>query len=243
MFKILLLTLSLIAAILVNLIYVYIPTGVEGIPSLSNRLQILFMPALYVHLIWIPIYVYAAIWIRQFRTVHAKTSSFLQNTRFFLFFVALILQISWFFVWHYDFYGWTVLLIAAQLAIFLLLYWTYPKRENEANKRIPISLFIGWVFIAFLANSMYMLTFLEWSGWGLSNPLWTVILLTFATAFALHFLYHHADRAISIVFIWTFIGIAIKNGTEELFVSAAALFLTAVLLFGLLKIPSRKEKP
>lgn len=239
MFKILLMTLSLIAAILINLIYVYVPTVFGGTPSLSNRLPLLFMPALYTHIIWIPIYVYAANWIRQFHFSHSSSSTRMQFYRFSLFIGAMLLHCGWILAWHFDFFGWTVALIAIQLALLLALYQTYPKRENQMHERLPISLFIGWLFIAFLANSIYLLTLLEWSGWGLSDPLWTIIYLTFATAFALHFLYHYTDRAISIVFIWTFVGIAIKNGTDELFVAAAALFLTAVLLFFLLKIPNR----
>ena len=83
--------------------------------------------------------------------------------------------------------------------------------------------------MATIANISYVLTLHEWSGWGLSNPLWTVIYLTIATAIALHFLYHYADIAFSAVFIWAFIGITVKNGADELFVSAAALFLAATI--------------
>lgn len=119
--------------------------------------------------------------------------------------------------------------MALLLFALLALYFTYPKKDNQLFGRIPIAINLGWIFFATIANISYVLTLHEWSGWGLSDPLWTVIYLTFATAIALHFLYHHADIALSSVFMWAFIGIAVKNGVDELFVSAAALFLTAVI--------------
>ena len=75
----------------------------------------------------------------------------------------------------------------------------------------------------------YAITWHNWSAFGLSDPLWAVIMLTIATAFALHFVYHYTDIPLGLVFIWTFVGIAMKNGFEELFVSVAALFLSAVI--------------
>jgi hypothetical protein len=121
------------------------------------------------------------------------------------------------------------------------LYFTYPKRENRFWDRVPISLLFGCCFITLIELVNYLLTFHEWSGWGLSNSMWAVIYLTVSTAIALHFMYHHRDIAFNAVFIWVFIGIAVKNGFDELFVSTAALFLTAVIgaSFYLLK-PSEK---
>jgi hypothetical protein len=37
-----------------------------------------------------------------------------------------------------------------------------------------------------------------------------------------------------LVFIWAFVGIAVRNGFEELLVSTAALFLSAVMLAGII---------
>ena len=100
---------------------------------------------------------------------------------------------------------------------------------NHYFERIPIAIYLGWILIAFITNVSYVLTLHEWSGWGLSTPLWTVIYLTIAAAIALHFMYHHGDVAFNLVFIWAFVGIAVKNSFEELFVSAAALFLVMVI--------------
>ena len=127
------------------------------------------------------------------------------------------------------------------LLMITVLYFTYPKTENRFWDRVPISVLFGCTVISFIELIHYLLTFHEWSGWGLSISLWAVIYLTVSTAIALHFMYHYRDIAFNLVFIWFFIGIAVKNGFDELFVSTAALFLTAVIgaSFYLLK-PSHK---
>ena len=85
-----------------------------------------------------------------------------------------------------------------------------------------------------------MLTVHSWNGWGLSDQLWTVIMLTVATALALHIRFHHSDIPLTLVFIWAFVAIAVRHGMDELLVSTAALFLSGVLLTGILLI---KKKP
>ena len=76
---------------------------------------------------------------------------------------------------------------------------------------------------------------------GLSDPLWAVIMLTFGTAVALHLRFHYDDILFPIIYIWAFIGIAFKNGFEELLVTTAALFLSGVLVVGIIFI--KKQKP
>lgn len=134
------------------------------------------------------------------------------------------------FLWHYGLFNWTVVVKLALLSLLLAFYFSYPKRENRLLGRIPFSLLVGWGVISTIANVSYTLMINDWSGMGLSDPLWTVIYLTISTAFALHFMYHHRDYVMNLVFVWAFIGIAFRNGTEELFISAAASFLCATII-------------
>lgn len=76
----------------------------------------------------------------------------------------------------------------------------------------------------------------QWSGFGISNALWAVIVMTVGTAIALHLRYHHFDVAYPIVFVWCYIGIAVQNGFDELLVTTAALFLAGVMIVGVFLI-------
>ncbi|WP_203248600.1 hypothetical protein [Sporosarcina beigongshangi] len=229
MYRIMIMTLSLIAIILVNVAANSIPFNGSTTVVIASRLPVLFMPAGYVFALSAIIYTLLAFWLYGFKRNNATSSQSLQSGRAILFTISCLLNIVWLLLWHYGFFNWTIVFMTLLLVTLLALYFTYPKKNNQLFGRIPIAINLGWIFIATIANISYVLTLHEWSGWGLSDPLWTVIYLTFATAIALHFLYHHADIALSSVFIWAFIGIAVKNGVDELFVSAAALFLTAAI--------------
>lgn len=229
MYRIIMMTLSLIAIILVNVAANSIPFNGSTTAVIASRLPVLIMPAGYVFALWAFIYVLLALWLYGFRQNNMNVTQALQNWRAILFVVSCLLNIVWLLLWHHGFFNWTIVFMTLLLVALLALYFTYPKKDNQLFGRVPIAINLGWIFFATIANISYVLTLHEWAGWGLSDPLWTVIYLTFATAIALHFLYHHADIALSSVFIWVFIGIAVKNGVDELFVSAAALFLTAVI--------------
>ncbi|MER2089332.1 MAG: tryptophan-rich sensory protein, partial [Sporosarcina sp.] len=195
--------------------------------EISNSLPVLFTPADYVFSIWAIIYLFLAIWLYGFKQNKKNIEHALFNRRAILYILSCLFNIAWILLWHFGYFEWTIVIMAALLLTLLTIYFTYPNRNNHFYGRIPIALYLGWTFVATIANISYVLTLNEWSGWGLSTPLWTVIYLTIATAIALHFLYHHADIAMNLVFMWAFVGIAVKNGADELFVSAAALFLAA----------------
>ena len=109
----------------------------------------------------------------------------------------------------------------------------YPLSSNKLTDRVPLSIYFAWTTFLFMTNLSFTLTSYEWNGFGLSNPLWAVILLTMGTAITLHIRFHYLDIVYPSVFIWAYIGIALHNGFDELLVTTAALFLCGVLLVGI----------
>ncbi|AMQ05109.1 tryptophan-rich sensory protein [Sporosarcina sp. FSL K6-1540] len=229
MFRIIIMTFSLIAVVLVNAAANIMPINGKTTGQISNSLPVLFTPAGYTFSIWAVIYLLLAIWLYGFMRNTVNINHALFNRRVVLFVLSCLLNITWILLWHFGFFGWTIIINLLLLLTLLTIYFTYSIKNSHIHGRVPIAVYLGWVFVATIANISYVLTLHEWSGWGLSDPLWTVIYLTIATAIALHFLYHYADIAFSAVFIWAFIGITVKNGADELFVSAAALFLAATI--------------
>lgn len=197
--------------------------------DLLNRLPILFIPANYVFYITPVIYLLLAFWIFGLKRDSKNISRKTYNLRVVLFILSTFFKIAYILLWHYEFFKISTVILIISLITLATLYFTYPKYENIFWKRIPISFYFGWTIFIFATNVNYLLTLYEWSGWGLSINLWTVIFLTIVTAVALHFLYHHHDFSLNILFMWAFIGIAVRNGFNALFVSSASLFLTAVI--------------
>ncbi|AOV06822.1 tryptophan-rich sensory protein [Sporosarcina ureilytica] len=197
--------------------------------EIMNRLPVLLTPASYVFIIWIIIYIFLVIWLFGFWRNQRPQSGKVFNIRFSFFIISLLFNMSFILLWHYEFFMWAIIVMVGLLLTISALYFSYPKTENLISFRVPISILFGWSLFSFIILINYTLIFAEWSGFGISQALWAVIFLTLATAIALHFLYHYEDKAFNIVFMWGFIGIAVKNGFDSLFVTTAALFLTAVI--------------
>lgn len=230
MSRILLMTLSLCTVILLNITASFYSLNGHTTSEIINRLPLLFLPADYVLIICWLLYIMIFFWIFNFNKTCHEMSSAHQNRVTLLFVISCLLHIAWIFLWHFGFFTGTVITKIGLLVTLLIFYFTFPKRDNRMLGRAPFSLLTGWIFITTVSNISYLLMIHGWSGFGLSDPLWAVILLTASTAFALHFMYHHKDYVMNLVFVWAFIGIAVRNGTEELFISAAAIFLSAVIV-------------
>lgn len=241
MLRIISMILSLITVFVISSAAEIVPFNGKTTNEIMNRLPILFAPAKYASIIWIFIYLLLFAWLYKFWTTHQQISKSLVNLRTILFLLSTILNVCWITLWHYEFYHWTLFIVILLLATLTGLYFSYPKTENHLLERVPISLYFGWVIISFILMINYILTLHEWSGFGISNALWTVIFLTFATAVALHFLVHHHDIAFNTMFMWMFVGIAVKNGFDSLFVTTAALFLTAVIFVCFLLIKNKQQ--
>lgn len=241
MVKIILLILSLISTVTVHLLANTLPINNQTNGDILNRLPVFFTPANYVFSIWIVIYMLLACWIwnsiREYRSIQQ-----LPMKRVLLFMVACILNIASILIWHYELFNISFIMIVALLGTLFSLYMTYSINEQNWMSRLPISIYIGWIFIVTFVNLDYLLTYHEFSGLGITKSLWTVIFLTVATAIALHFRYHYEDRAIVIVFIWAFLGIACRHQFNELLITTASLFLSSVLVAGILFIKKTPSK-
>jgi len=241
MVRFVLMVISLIGVITVNALANILPLNNQTTGEISNRLPVLFTPAGYVFSIWSIIYLLLIFWVvgmwkncKQNHAAYSKRSN--------LFIISSILNMAWIYLWHYEYFLLTVVVMIGLLVTLINLYATYKVTDNLVTCRLPISIYLAWISVATISNISYVLTFYQWSGWGLSNPLWAVIMMTIGTALALHIRYHHFDVTYVLVFIWAFIGIAVRNGLEELLVSTAAIFLSAVMLSGILFIKKNKAK-
>src|SRR5690606_28384811 len=238
MIRILLMTIAFLAVIVTNALVNILPLNGQTTGEISNRILVLFTPAGYVFSIWSIIYLLLAIWIIAFWVNLRKGQ--IPSSKIALFFIlSCIFNISWLMLWHYEFFIWSIAAMLGYLVALIALYLQFSHSERKLTDRPPHSVNMGWISVATIANISFVLTYHNWSGWGLSDQLWTVIMLTVATALALHIRFHHFDIPFALVFIWAFIGIAVKHGTGEMLVTTAALFLSGVILTGILLIKKR----
>ncbi|WP_342599009.1 tryptophan-rich sensory protein [Psychrobacillus sp. FSL H8-0483] len=241
MVKIILLIFSFISTVTVNILADTLPINNQTSEAISNRIPALFTPANYAFSILILIYILLAFWLWNVIREYRITSKIPWN-RVLLFVASCIFNIAWIFFWHYELFSYSLITIIALLWTFFILYMTYSTEEENWKSRVPISIYLGWTFVATITNLDFVLTYYEFGGFGMTTSLWVVIFMTIATAIALHFRYHYNDRAIVLVFIWAFIGIAARHKFDDLLITSASLFLSSVLLVGILVIKKTPSK-
>lgn len=198
--------------------------------GIMNKLPVILIPSTYVFLICIIIFIFLALWLLRLWQSRFEQPKGLISRKILLFNASLALQMLSIFLWHYELFILMIISIIGLLGTSAALYFSYPKTANNMLERVPISLYFGWNLFSFMFLSNYILTLIEWTGWGISQPLWSVVFLTITAATGLHFLYHYKDFAFNSILIWGFVSIAVKNGFDSLFVTTASLFLTAVIV-------------
>ncbi|MDN4495052.1 hypothetical protein [Ureibacillus aquaedulcis] len=235
MSRLILLFISVIVAALYTINAFWLQFNGHSTIDIINRLPLLLAPANYVYYIWIIIFIFLFLWIYNYIKIR-RTNLFITNLQTILFMVVVVLLIASLWSWHKNYAVLSTVTLLLQVVALFGLYFSYPLKKEFFKLRMPIAIFFGWTTFLFILECCYLLVDYQWSGFGISNALWAVIVMTFGTAIALHLRYHHFDTAFPIVFIWCYVGIAVQNGFDELLVTTAALFLAGVMVVGVFLI-------
>ncbi len=146
----------------------------------------------------------------------------------------MVLNAGWIFAWHYQFVGVSVLIMLALLATLIVMFLRLDQAVSSEGggsarfARVPISVYFGWITIATIANITAFLVSVNWDGWGVSEVVWTVVVIVVGLLVTLAMLVRHRAIAFSAVAVWAFVGIAAKRiseGTPE----GPAVLVTAII--------------
>lgn len=225
--------LAYIAMIVVNVLAISLPINNQTTGEISSRIIVLFNPASFVFsLMWGIIYLVLAIWLYlAFKS--RNSSKEVKNSIGYLFILSCILNISWLLTWHYEMFVLTVIIMISLLITLILIYIHYPK-ENKLSGRLPFSIYMGWISVALINNIAYVLKYFEWTGFGISEQAWTIILLGIGTILALLIRSQNNDIFYAFVFIIAFLGIAARWGSTEQMISFASVLFSVNILIGIL---------
>jgi hypothetical protein len=99
------------------------------------------------------------------------------------------------------------------LAIHLRLGIFDPTRSAASRwfTQVPLSLYFGWIIIATVANISAALVGFGWDGFGLSEGLWTIIMIVAATLIVVFVVVSRTNPVVGLVGIWALYGIILKH--------------------------------
>jgi len=229
---------AIILTIIINGLANSLPINNQTTGEISDRFNVFFVPAGYVFSIWGLIYLGLITY-----SVYQLLPSQRENDRLvkigYLPAIASVANIGWLLLWHYEYFGLTMIamvtLLLALIAIYVVLNIGRPKVSAREvwMVNIPFSIYLGWITVATIANATSLLNYLNWGMWGINPEIWTVIMLTVGVLVAVVMAITRGDIAYLLVLIWAFSGIAVKF-PENNTVSTAAWI--ASVIVGLLVI-------
>jgi len=233
----------------VNLIGVLVTVAVNGLANalplngqltgeISDRFKVYFVPAGYVFAIWGVIYLgLLGFAIYQFMPSRRDDPRLARIGWWFA--LSCLANSLWIFLWHYEFFVATVLVMLVLLASLLAIYLRLGIGRVAVSMRekwlvdIPFSIYLGWITVATVANFTATLSYLNWSGWGISAATWAVIMLVVGAAIAVAMSFTRRDLAYIAVIVWAFAGIYVKQAATAAVAWTALLLAAVVAVVGL----------
>ncbi|MCC7573172.1 MAG: hypothetical protein KO464_07255 [Candidatus Methanofastidiosum sp.] len=228
---------AVVGTIFVNYLANALPINGIDTRELSDSIPNLFVPAGLTFAIWGVIYILIILFATyQARDLFKKEKiemPFIKKTSYY-FFLAGIANIAWIFAWHYQQVLLSVLIMIVLLGSLLKIYLNLDigkeivSRKERIFVQIPISVYLGWITVATIANVTALLVTINWDGLGISEVIWTMIVIIVALIITLLMIITRKDVAYSLVIVWALLGIYIKR-TDPLYGIQNDVALTAVV--------------
>ena len=240
---------SYIFLIIVNFLAVQIPFFGRSPGDVSDLYPNLLTPADFTFSIWSVIYLLLGVFVfTQSKQLIRNATSYDPEISVigYYFLVTCILNVTWLLAWQSLNILLSFILIFALWIVLILINYKLTKfRMARLIYRLPFSCYLAWICIAALANLNVLFIDLEWAFFGFSEEYWTAGLVITGLLGTFLVLYLNQDIAFTLVLIWSFFGIYIKNGqlvNEPNAVMNASMFSMLLLLITSLIILIRKRK-
>ena len=249
-------TITFIIMVTVNALANILPINGQTTGEISDHYANLFAPAGYTFSIWGLIYilllVYTIYQLGVFKSSRKENKDLLDKVGI-LFAISSIANSIWIFAWHYNVI-WLSLLLIIVVLISLILINKEIRNTNLTFKekilvRIPFSIYFGWITVATIANVTTFLVSVNWNGFGISDEVWTVIVLLVGFLIASAVIVRNRSISYALTIIWAYVGILMKhlqkngfNGAYPSVISAVSIYITFLVMVTIYTLLTDKKK-
>ncbi|MDD4352037.1 MAG: tryptophan-rich sensory protein [Candidatus Gracilibacteria bacterium] len=208
-----------IAMVGVNYLANALPIGGVTTGEASDSYANLFTPAGITFSIWGLIYLLLfGYTIYQFFNKDTKRNKLFASINIY-FLITSLANISWIFAWHYGII-WLSVLIMLVLLIFLIKIADIINKDKYSPLdnlliRAPFSFYFGWITVATIANISVFLVSINWNGFGISNVIWTIVVLLVGAAIGIARTLKDQNIFYGLVLVWAYAGIWLKHSSEN----------------------------
>ena len=226
--------LAVVVMITINILANALPINGQNTGEISDLFQVFFVPAGYVFAIWGLIYIgLAAFAIYQALPAQRENPRLRKIGYWFL--LSCVANSVWIFMWHYNLFPLSLLVMLVLLASLLVIYLRLDVGRTRVSTlerwcvNIPFSVYLGWITVATVANVTDVLYDLGWNGFGIAPETWAVIMLIIAAGLGVAMAVTRRDVAYLLVLVWAFAGIGVKQAAVPL-VATTAWIMTALMV-------------
>lgn len=217
--------------ILMNYLANALPINNVTTGELSDSYPNLFVPAGITFSIWGLIYLLLAAYCVIQYTGQAQEA--ITKTGW-LFAITCILNALWILAWHYRQLPLSLFIMIALLLTLIMININIRNLPYGLIKA-SFGVYLGWICIATIANFTALLVHYGWNGSGISEEIWSVIMICTGALIVSFAIYNLNNPYIGLSVIWAFIGISIKRQADfRIIMLTAILALVLVAVFTLI---------
>lgn len=215
----LLVVITYLGMIVVNALANILPINGVTTGAVSDSYPNLFAPAGITFAIWGVIYLLLGAYVVSLfvQKVKPQNEKLLQKVNLY-FVVTSLINTVWIFAWHYRQIVLTVILMLVLLVSLIKIADITKKIElaplDKLFIKIPFALYFGWITIATIANITVFLVSIGWDGFGISQEVWTVVVLLVGAFIGIWRGVKDRSVAYLLVFIWAYFGIYLKHTSQ-----------------------------
>lgn len=207
---------GLVAVVAINFLANWLKFNGQTTGEVVTKDPVSFQPATWAFTIWALIYVVLAVFVvygflpggRRSRRVRRIGPLFLS---------ANLANIAWIFLWHWEQFTATLIVMVILLISLVVIYILAhaPDRQGRAPTRtqrfaiqLPFSLYLGWICVATLANTAVWLDRRHWNDGPFSPTAWAVIFIVVGLILTAGMALFRHDATFAVVFVWAYVAIA-----------------------------------
>ncbi|HOO29133.1 MAG TPA: tryptophan-rich sensory protein, partial [Lachnospiraceae bacterium] len=211
--------LTFVLMLAVNTLAVVLPINGVSTGQAADAYPNLFTPAGITFSIWSLIYILLAAHVLYVLGLFREKETGIDVQIFrricVTFSISSAVNAAWIFSWHYGKILLSMLLMLILLNCLIKINVMISKQTLSAKERffvrLPFTVYFGWITIATIANAAVLLVSVGWDRFGLSENIWTVIMLLAGMLIGLAVLLRFKTVSYSLVLIWAYTGILIKH--------------------------------
>lgn len=205
---------TFVAMIVVNALSAVLPINGVTPGQVSDSYPNLFAPPGFTFSIWGLIYLLLSLYVIYMLAADKAPAALICKVDV-LFSLSSLANVIWVLSWHNKMIPLSMILMVIILVCLILIMRLVTAETRLLSEKffikLPFAVYLGWITVAAIANATVLLVSLGWDGFGISEQIWTAIILAVSAVIGILAGIRFKSIAYLLVLIWAYTGILLKH--------------------------------